>query len=542
MCQDKSNNSQKRIGSALEHGEEHSKDHAKWSRRNFLVNSGILTAGMSMPFGGQTISAFNPSELTMSLNAAETDRVLVLIRLDGGNDGLNTIVPRFDPTYYNVRPTLAIQEADLSPLDNENGLNSDMDSLMPHWSDGRMAVMHNVGYPNPDYSHFRSSDIWATASDSDEHWTTGWIGRYTDNLMPAFIDTPPTIPPALQIGVQSNLIFRGPQGAMALTINNPEEFYSVALTGELYSTAGLTSCPKDLELAFMRQTANSAFRYSESIQDAYNAVSSGTGDYPSETNLGEALSIVGRLIRGRLGTKIYMVSIGGFDTHDTQINDHPTLIQDLAESVNVFLNEINDAGMSEDVLVMTFSEFGRTYAENDSQGTDHGTGAPVFLFGDGIDNGIHGAQPDLTGLGPYDDPEYDLDFRSIYATVLKDWLCVDPSVVDYVMGDQYTTIPGLVPACTPSVGANDIGALLGHNPNQNNPNTIDIKYAIKIRDLVRLQLLNQTGQVLRTLMTDYKEKGSHIYNFSPSAFGITPGDYMYKLDSAGMSFSRKMKI
>lgn len=540
MSEEKKNH--KRIGSALEHGEDHCKDHAQWSRRNFLVNSGILTAAMSMPIGGHYVSAFNTSELTMSLNAAETDRVVVLIRLDGGNDGLNTIIPRFDPTYYNSRPTLSISESELTPLDNDNGLNNDMASLMPHWNDGRMGIIHNVGYPDPDYSHFRSSDIWATASDSDEHWTTGWIGRYTDNLMPAFIDAPPVVPPALQIGVQSNLIFRGPEAAMALTINNPEEFYSVALTGELYSTAGLTSCPKDLELAFMRQTANSAFRYSESIQDAYNAAPNGAGAYPVESELSEALSIVGRLIRGRLGTKIYMVSIGGFDTHDTQVNDHPSLIQELADSVNAFLNEINDAGMSEEVLVMTFSEFGRTYAENDSFGTDHGTGAPVFIFGDGIANGIHGDQPDLSSLGPYDDPGHDTDFRSLYATVLKDWLCVDESVVNYVMGNEFSAIPGLVPACTPSIGANDIGALLGHNPNANNPANIDIKYAVKTRGLIRLQLLNLSGQVLRTLLTEYKEEGSHIYNFSPAAFGVTPGNYMYKLDAAGMSFTRKLKI
>ena len=202
------NTSRKKRGAVLAHGKAHENAHQKWGRREFLRMTGLAALGSGMMLSGTPVSAFNATPLLASLNAADCgDRVLVLIRLSGGNDGLNTTVLRGNDTYYNIRPTLAYQEADIWNLSNEIGMPNEMIDLQPMWEEGRMRVIHNVGYPEANYSHFRSSDIWASASDSDELVTTGWIGRFLDNEFPAFADAPPVIPPALQIGVQTNMVF-----------------------------------------------------------------------------------------------------------------------------------------------------------------------------------------------------------------------------------------------------------------------------------------------------------------------------------------------
>ena len=529
----------KRFGSSIKDGAAHQKDHSKWSRRNFLVNTGLFTLGSGMLLGKSPVNAFQPNPFLASLCTNECDRTLVLIRLEGGNDGLNTVIHRGDDEYYNIRPTLAVPESGLWALSDEYGMPNEMLELQSMWGDGRMKIVHNVGYPQPDYSHFRSSDIWATASDADENKYTGWVGRFLDNEFPAYLAAPPTIPPALQIGVSTNILFRADHGNMALAVSNPTEFYQIAQTGELYSSDNLGNCASDVELSYLRQTANNAFRYSETIKEAYNGgINEAT--YP-DNYLAEQLAIVARLIKGQLGTKIYMVTIGGFDTHAEQNPDHNILLNNLATAVKAFYNDIDAANLSDDVLTMTFSEFGRTIFENGSLGTDHGTGAPLMLFGgENLGSGFVGTAPDLLSVGPYEDPEFDVDFRSVYATVLEDWLCSDSSISDYVLGQPFETINGLVPAGTPSVGSNDTAALLGHQPSQITPGNIAIKYSIYRRGSVRLRILDQAGQALRVLFNEFKERGSYTFDFNPAVYYLPPGQYVYQMDTGGKVYSRRV--
>ena len=180
----KSKAASNRKGKTLQNEKAHSGDHKKWSRRDFLTTSGLFAAGASFMLGNSSLKAFAPNNMLKALGALESDRTLVIVRLKGGNDGLNTIIPRGNSFYYNIRPTIAIQENELTPLSDEYGINSAMDSLMPLWNDGNMAVLQSVGYPNQDYSHFRSSDIWASASDTEDYVTTGWIGRHLDKEYP----------------------------------------------------------------------------------------------------------------------------------------------------------------------------------------------------------------------------------------------------------------------------------------------------------------------------------------------------------------------
>jgi uncharacterized protein (DUF1501 family) len=531
----------KRYGASIDHGKEaHQADHRKWSRRDFLFNSGLLALGSSMSIGKNIVSAFQPKSLMAALAASDCERILVLIRLDGGNDGLNTIIPFNDDEYYNIRPTLAVGPGNYAVLGNSDfALPNEMyyNQLQPLWEEGRMKVIHNVGYPNPDHSHFRSSDIWATASDADVYLNTGWMGRKLDHDFPAFLDAPPVIPPALQIGVSTNLVFRADHGNMALAISNPTEFYQIASTGALYNYGHLGNCSNDAELRYLRQTTNTAFIYSETIRNAYNAGSNNIG-HPNN-KLADQLSIVARLINGHLGTKIYMVTLGGFDTHAGQDPDHKTLLGYIASSVKAFYDDLDASGLSENVLTMTFSEFGRTIFENGSEGTDHGTGAPIMIFGgNNLGNGFYGSPPVLTGVDPSEDPLFSVDFRSVYATILQDWLCTDPTVTDFIVGKPMDTIPDLVPTGTPPVGSNETAALLGHNRNSENPGHIDIKYAIYRKGTVRIRILDQAGQPLRTLMNEFKERGSFILDFDPVPLYLPPGNYVYQLDTGGKIYSR----
>ncbi len=374
----------KRHGSCLKHGEAHEREHQLWSRRDFLSQTGLTALGSSLLLQHFSLSAFAASPLLAALNNSECgDRVLVLIRLEGGNDGLNTVVPRFNNVYYNRRPNLAIPESGLWALSPQFGMPNTTTSLQPMWNEQKMKIIHNVGYPNPNYSHFRSSDIWASASDANKLVTTGWMARVLESQLPSFLETPPVVPPALQIGVQTNLIFRADVGNMALSLSNPTEFYQIASTGQLYDATAADSSPKELELSFARTVANSAFRYSESIKNAYGKGKTQV-TYPSDNYLGEQLGILARLIKGNLGTKVYMVTLNGFDTHDMQNNEHPKLMTRLSTAVKAFFEDLKLGGYDDKVLAMTFSEFGRNFYENDSKGTDHGTTSPMMLFGKDI--------------------------------------------------------------------------------------------------------------------------------------------------------------
>ena len=540
MCQ---SHHKSRPGATLADQNAHADDHRLWSRRDFLSATGLAGAG-SFLLGGLPLRAMQPTPLMAALAAGgDNERILLLIRLDGGNDALNTVVERGNSHYYNLRPTLALADNLLWPMSNEYGMSQVTNALQPMWNDGMMKVLFNVGYPDPNYSHFRSSDIIVTATGSDEVKTTGWLGRFLDNEYPVFLETPPSVPPALQIGVRANLIFGADNASMALAVSSPQEFYQIAQTGQLYPLEGLGNSLYDLELAYVRQTANAAFRYADTIKKAYNT---GKNDvtYPSNNNLTDQLAIIARLIKGRLGTRIFMVDIADFDTHVQQRENHLSLLQQLATAVRAFFDDLayGNSGLEEKVLGMTFSEFGRSIYENGSHGTDHGAGTHTLLFGGQIGNGFIGQYQDLSNPDPVGDPPFSVDFRTIYSSVLQDWLGNSPEVTAFVLGQTVATIPGLVPAIAPTLGDNNKCALLGHNRHASLPGTIEIKYAMLQAGDVRLQVLNMGGQVLRTLVSEFKPAGSYTFLFKPTDWHLPSGDYLYRLQSGGQVFEREIRV
>lgn len=552
MCEDHTPNknkdfskNKKRHGASLEHGKEaHQNDHQKWSRRDFLHFTGIATAG-SLMLGNMPVQTLSSSPVLKLLGGLETDRTLVIIRMDGGNDGLNTVIRRGDSEYYNVRPTIAVPDDTYGMyfLDDDFGLNSAMSQWAAPWMDGKLAIVHNVGYPSQNFSHFRSSDIWASASDSDEELTTGWVGRFLDQEFPAYSIAPPSAPAGLQIGVQTNFLFSAPDINMALAVSNVDEFYRIAQTGQLYDTSSLTDCSYGNEAAYMRTIANNSFIYSDALKAAYDSAVN-TETYP-DNELGQKLAIVARLIKGRLGTKVYMVSIGGFDTHANQNDDfwHPSLLQEIADSTRAFLDDVGAISeVADNTLVMTISEFGRTVAENGSFGTDHGSAAPLFLMGNNITGGLKGTYAGLDNLDTYGDLKYTTDFRSIYATILEDWFCVEPVVVDAVMGQNIGRLADTLPACAALPGSSDTAVLLGHNPDPTNSNVVLLKYAILKRGVVRMQLLDTAGKVLTTFFNTTQNAGSYNFPFNRQQMGIPPGEYIYRVDTGGKIYNRRILL
>ncbi len=532
-----------RHGSALEHGDAHEREHQLWTRRDFLSATGLLGAG-SLLLGNIPVRAFQPTPLLAGLSiGGPTDRILLLIRLDGGNDGLNTVIQRGNQHYYDLRPTIAIQENQMWTLNNQYGMPVQTNALQPLWTEGMMKVLFNVGYPNPNYSHFRSSDIIVTGTGRDEVKTTGWLGRFLDNDYPAFLETPPSVPPALQIGVEANLIFSAENANMALAVSSPQEFYQIALTGQLFPVNTLGNTRREQELLYVRQTANAAFRYAETIRAAYDKGKNQV-TYPTGNKLAEQMAIIARLIKGNLGTRIFMVDIADFDTHVLQRDNQLSLLQQLATSVRAFYDDLAyaNSGLEEKVLGMTFSEFGRTIYENGSKGTDHGAGTHTLLFGGGIGNGFVGDYQDLSNPDPVQDPVFSVDFRDIYATVLQDWLGYSSDLATFVLGRPTPTLPGLVPALAPALGDNRKCALLGHHPHADLPGVIEIKYAIMQDGDVRLQLLSRSGQVLRTLLSGGQSRGTHIYPFKPAEWHVAPGEYVYRLQSGGQAVERELRI
>ena len=537
MCEKKIIN---RSGKTMSDEAAHEKEHLGFSRRDFLQSAGLFSAGLAATLSGVPVYAMGNAWKMAPLAALESDRVLVLIQMRGGNDGLNMVIDRFNSEYYDIRPTLAISENNLWALNGKTGMPNNMINLKPMWEEGKMKVIQNVGYPQPNYSHFRSSDIWASASDTYEYENTGWIGRYIQHDLPAYLEAQPTVPPAMQIGVQTDLIFQGEDLNLALAVSSPQEFYKLASSGQLYSLSNLDNTPRDKELFYLRQVANSAFRYSQSISDAYNKGRNEVS-YP-DSNLAQQLAIVSRLIKGNLGTKVYLVYIDGFDTHAEQYDKHLNLLNQLSSAVKSFYDDLGKGGKDDKVLGMTFSEFGRTIYENGSEGTDHGTSAPMLMFAKGLGQGIVGNAPDLINVDNYGDPFFEIDFRDVYASVLSQWFGLPAEVTQFVVGKEKEGINNLVPQQPETIGTENFGALLGHRMAADQPDVLQIRYSINQGGPAILEILNEGGQVIRTLLNSSIDKGSHTLEVNIKKQALRAGTYTYRLKVGGKIYQRKLVL
>jgi uncharacterized protein (DUF1501 family) len=391
--------------------------HSLMNRRNFLETTGLATAGsLLIP---SFLKAYEAQAMAGQL-APKTGKVLVVVQLSGGNDGLNTVVPYRNDIYYRERPTVAIGRDKVLTLNDEVGLNPALEPLRALYDDGLLTVINNVGYPNPDRSHFRSMDIWQTGSNADDYLSTGWLGRYLDQSGAAGSGTFSKPYQTLEIDDTLSLALKGDR-LNGLALLDPRKLFNQTrspLVAELSHQRTHDHAVADYLYKTLAETTSSATYLHEKTK-----ITAPSQTYPNH-ELGSRLRTVAQLIRAGVETQVYYVSIGGFDTHINQPGQQERLLRQYAEAVGTFMQDMKAAGRVQDVLLMTFSEFGRRVKQNGSNGTDHGTANNVFLLGGTGNRRVYNPAPNLTNLDD-GDLRYTVDFRSIYATLLQDWLGAD---------------------------------------------------------------------------------------------------------------------
>ena len=551
--------------------EGHDLEHKAWSRRSFLQALGIAGSG-SMMLGSNYLTASAPSPLTAAISMAETDNILILIRLSGGNDGLSTVIPieQYD-TYANARPNIYIPESKILRLTDEFGVPSYMKSLEPLWGDGQFKAVHGVGYEGQSLSHFTGSDIFANTDLTTNGFTgepTGWMGRHFENIYPDYLITPPEAPAAIQIGNFGSLVFEGNETNYAFVTNNIDQLEQIADTGLQYSLEEslFDPCMYGDQLRFLRGMSNTTLEYAGKI---HAASVRGQNQVEYQNNgFARQLKLLARLIKGNLGTKVYMISMGGFDTHGNQPLAHEQLMTNLSVAVNNFYEDIAFTQQDEKVLSMTFSEFGRRIFENGSNGTDHGKASPTLFFGSGLSGSAFvGEHPSLEDPNERGNLEYTMDFRDLYGTVLAEWLCVDPALVEqHLLGHPYRPID-LGFQCHAETVFDDIAysdgdptpptpenpeaidptpellAAIVHKPFYPTPKTPHIYLEMPFTAHVDVQLYNIMGQNLGTVYNEIMTQGAIEINIRERMPNyLATGKYIYRIRVQEKKMSKSVMI
>lgn len=514
-------------------------------RRNFLKNIG---AGVALPtvLNGLGVRAYAASPLSALLNSltTDTDHVLVMIQLSGGNDGLNTVIPldQYDKL-YNGRSNIIVPESSVLSLTGTDalGLHPALTGLRDLYDEGNLRIVQSVSYPNPNYSHFRATDIWMSGADAEEYLPTGWAGRYLNYEYPNFPSGYPNPdvphPLAIEIGYSMSLSLMGPQTGMGFVISNPDEFYNLLAGIQVPAP----NTPAGEQLAYVRFIAQQSRTYAQSIIDASGAVTNQQA-YP-DTALADKLKIVSRLIAGGLKTRIYVVNIDGFDTHDAQVMEddhtlgaHANLLKELGDAIKAFMDDLSYLGVANRVSGMTFSEFGRRMASNASGGTDHGEAAPMFMFGKPVAGGILGTTPVIPNIPTdYDNVDMQFDFRSVYASILRDWFCVpETDVPDILLHDAaYVDLFEQDISCI-STAVHQANNAAGETLIRCSPNPFTTNLYIEYHSdggPTTIQILDTSGKIVATPVTGFMPKGDYEVNWSSGSFPA--GTYFCRLLNGG---------
>lgn len=430
------------------------------TRREFLRRTvlGSSLAWTVPAFLANTFSVLQAEAADSAIQTAtgKDATILVVLQMAGGNDGINTVVPYANDFYHKARPKIGLKAEEVLKINDAIGLHGAMKGFKELYDAGQLSVIQGVGYPNPNRSHFRSTEIWQTASDSNRVEKNGWIGRYFDNACPG---ADPTVgvtigsqlPQAFFASKPKGIVFNNPQNYRFMANGaGTEESYKKLNELEMSSAlpednsgGSIGMLPAGMPMTggkavdFISRTALDAQQSSDEIRSIAAKVQN-TAVYPP-SQLGGSLKMVAKLIGGGLPTRIYYVSQGGYDTHTNQLGSQQRLLGDLAESVKAFTDDMKAQGNMGRVVVMTFSEFGRRVSENANGGTDHGAAAPMFIVGNKVKAGLLGQYPSLAPGDLYQgDVKYNVDFRSVYASVLENWLKTKSAPI---LGKQFTPLP-----------------------------------------------------------------------------------------------------
>lgn len=572
-------------------------------RRNFLKKVPLL-AGASLTLNNIPVRAMTEHSHFLRLAEQSTnDRVLVILQLHGGNDGLNTIIPieQYD-LYYNRRANIAIPkqnsvrkliEVDRTlPSDAQIGFHPDMLAAKDLYDRGRMAVVQGVSYPRNNGSHFRGRDIQFMGGGPDDFYSSGWIGRYLQQQFapmnyPEDFPNPDMLDPlAIEMGSDVSLIFHQ-QGNIptSISINNPDNFANLVDSLEGFDDMEgvdprgippemINSSPYGAELNWILGLEDKSQDYASRLADIYNQASEGTTTYPEvypfrapkgslRNPLSSQLQIVSRLLAGGgagqgVKTKVFLLRIGGFDTHAGQVEaDDPTMgghaakLYHITTAMQAFQEDLKARGIEDRVLTITTSEFGRRINSNGSFGTDHGTGAPMMIFGRGVKPGVLGTNQDLTNSSVRN-VQMQFDYRQVYANILKDWMDVDAEVInndiffgDFFSGEKegggfFEPLPLISTEVTSTEGFfKDRFALNNAYPNPAIGYT-NISFYINTPNNVNLKIIDETGRTVKQLLNENRQIGEHKVRVNLN--GLKPGLYFYQIESGILKDAKKLII
>ncbi len=510
------------------------------NRRKFLRHAthsvaipGLLSSmGMAMP-------GRDPLQTLVNLSS-DTDKVLVMIYLQGGNDGLNTVVPMDQLSALNaVRPHVILPENKILPLaGTQAGFHPAFSDMKTLFEEDRLGIVQNVGYPNQNYSHFRSTDIWMSGSDADVLVNSGWPGRVLTQAYPGYPDQFPNTdmpdPLSVEIGHGSSLLFQGPTAAMSMVLNDVSSFYN--LLENVEEAAPDTAAGEKLK--FVRLIARQSQQYGKVVVDAAEKVKKHVA-YPEDNTLADQLKVVSKLIAGGLKTPVYMVRLGGFDTHDAQVlagdhtqGEHADLLKKVNDAIISFVKDLEFHGVDDRVLGVTFSEFGRRIVSNASLGTDHGAAAPMFVFGNAVRGGIIGSNPVIDRNSTYQhNLEQEFDFRQVNASIMQQWFGWGESATTEAMLGTFATVPVIGEKQVVSNVLQEAEATVSIYPNpMSDHDRVQVSF-VSDGEPVDLQLVDIQGKSRGTIFRGTKATGPQKVSWSPA--GLAKGHYFLVISKGG---------
>jgi len=511
-------------------------------RRSFIKN--LSLASLSLPFisNGFGMQAITKKLFGSSKNAE--DRVLIIIRLNGGNDGLNMIIPidQYDNLMIQ-RPNIILPQNQILSLTNSVGIHPIMTGMKTMFEQGKLTVVQNVGYPEQNRSHFRSSDIWTSGS-LDINQTSGWMGRYFESEQANFPEDYPNIdfpdPFAISLGSELSTTCQGLMGNFSHAVSDPFNAANLLETsvendGTYYGS----------QIEYIATMLNQTNEYGNQISVASNSGNSLSTLYDPTNSIAVQLKYIAQMISGGLKTKVYILNINGFDTHDSQVlqtnttqGEHADLLKKLSDAIAAFQNDLQLLGLEERVAGMTFSEFGRQVASNGSFGTDHGDAAPLFLFGKCVNSGIIGPNPQINNqIDGQSGVEMEIDFRDVYASILKDWFEVPVSSIQNLFEHNITFI-NVLSGCTLGLSEDeslDLKNIVFPNPT---PSNCTLKITT-LNERVSVYIYSITGQMIKEIGSKDLSEGTHLIPCETS--DLPAGNYLIQVIKNSGTFSLKLQ-
>jgi len=510
------------------------------NRRSFLKKAPIA-AGAPLMLNGLSLQAMaEQSPLQRLAASSNNDRVLVIIQLHGGNDGLNALIPINQyGRYYDLRPNIAIADKGkrgVIPLDStlsdeqQLGLHPDMLGMKDLYDQGLMSIVQSVAYDNINGSHFRSRDIWFMGGDYDEYTDSGWIGRYLDQLFPGYPDSYPNEempdPLGIEIGNSVSLGFHRDNGIpTSIAISNPQQFYNLINSVGVDPPESVADTYYGHELQWILDIEQKSNQYAGRLRELYERGGNSGVQYPEKyplnapanslrNGLAPQLQMIARLLSGGIQTKVFLARIGGFDTHASQVEEydasmgvHAALLYHISEAMKAFQADLRALGLENRVMTVTMSEFGRRAKSNGSYGTDHGTAAPMFVFGRNVKPGVVGTNPDLNDLNR-NNLKHQFDYRQVFGSLIQDWMQADDATIERTKFADFITPESKIELVGDPITSVDAIQFMNERyylkPCSPNPadGLTQITYRINAREWVMVELIDTMGNQLKVLANE----------------------------------------